>query len=258
MLHTLNDLNDFAIHASNGTLGLVKDFYFDDRKWVVRYFVVETGSWLLSRKVLLSPIAVKHLNREDKTLTVAISMEQVESSPHIDTQKPVSRQYEIDYLGYYGYPYYWGNADLWGSYPNPCVVASSYVEGKTSEVKVADKDAVGHHKDDHHLQSCKAVIDYHIHAADGDIGHLEGMLIDEETWAIRYLIINTSNWWLGHQVLVAPQWIKDVSWIESKIHVNLTRQEVQDAPLFDSSVPFNRELEKGIHLHYGRKGYWES
>jgi hypothetical protein len=96
--------------------------------------------------------------------------------------------------------------------------------------------AAQHQHDDPHLRSCKAVMDYHIEATDGDIGHVQGMLVDEETWAIQYLIVNTSNWWLGHQVLIAPQWIKDVSWSDATVSLNLTRQAVKEAPLYNSAA----------------------
>jgi hypothetical protein len=111
-------------------------------------------------------------------------------------------------------------------------------------------------KDDPHLRSCRAVMKYHVHASDGDIGHVEGVLIDDETWAIRYLVVNTSNWWLGHRVLVAPQWIQDVSWSESKVSVKVTRQEIKDAPGSGPTALPDRAQEMGLHEHYGRAGYW--
>ena len=116
----------------------------------------------------------------------------------------------------------------------------------------------GIENDDPHLRSCKAVVGYHIQATDGDIGHVEGLLVDEETWAVRYVIVNTSNWWLGHQVLIAPQWIQDVSWSDATVFVNLNRQAVKDAPPYDSEAQLERKQEMGIHEHYGRPGYWAS
>jgi hypothetical protein len=109
---------------------------------------------------------------------------------------------------------------------------------------------------DPHLRSCKEVMQYHIDAIDGDIGHVQSMLVDEETWAIRYLIVNTSNWWLGHQVLIAPQWIQNVSWPDARVAVDLTRQAVKDAPPYDSVGRLERKQEAGIYEHYRRAGYW--
>src|ERR1700691_472875 len=119
MLSSMSDLEGYAIRATDGTIGHVKDLYFDDEAWVVRYLIVDTGSWLSSRKVLISPMAIGQSSWADKTLSASLTREQVKSSPDIDTDKPVSRQHEMEYLGYYGYPYYWGGDGLWGqgAYP---------------------------------------------------------------------------------------------------------------------------------------------
>ncbi len=264
MLRTMKDLEDYAIRATDGNIGHVKDFYFDDEAWVIRYFVIDTGSWLSSRKVLISPIAIGHPDWAKKVLPVSITKEQVKSSPDIDTDMPVSRQHETHYLGYYGYPAYWGGAGLWGggTYPSMMLMgyggfpAEPYAADPKAQQAYARADEERHRDDDLHLRSCQAVMAYHIEASDGDIGHVQGLLVDEQTWAIRYMIVNTSNWWLGHQVLIAPQWIKNVSWAEATVSVDLTRQVVQDAPPYDSTARLNRTQEIAIHEHYGCPGYW--
>ncbi len=255
MLRTMKDLEDYAIRATDGNIGHVKDFYFDDEAWVIRYLVVETGSWLSSRKVLISPIAIEHPDWAKRELPVAITKEQVKDSPDIDTDQPVSRQHEMRYLGYYGYPAYWGGAGLWGGDAYPGLMMTGYdnfpvpqyVADPNAQDAYVRADEARHRDDDLHLRSCQAVMAYHIHASDGDIGHVQDLLVDEHTWAIRYMIVNTSNWWLGHQVLIAPQWIKNVSWAEATVSVDLTRQAVQDAPLYDSTAQLDQTQEKGIH-----------
>lgn len=271
MLRSMNDLKDYAILATDGDIGKVRDFYFDDHAWVIRYLIVETGTWLSSREVLISPISIDHPNWKGKVLPVSITKKQVQNSPKIDTNKPVSRQHEMEYLGYYGYPQYWGGSGLWagGVYPTMMVpeayagsVSTSHAgqsdAAQSAAVKVrAHTEAARHDQDDDpHLRSCKAVIDYDIHATDGDIGHVTDMLVDDETWAVRYFIVNTSNWWVGHRVLVAPQWIRDVIWHDSKVTVTMTRQAIKDAPPYDSTAKFDRGQEMGIYKHYGRPGYW--
>ncbi len=266
MLRSINDLDDCAIHATDGSIGQVKDFYFDDTAWVIRYLVVDTGTWLSSREVLISPIAIDHPDWTEKLLPVSITKEQVKNSPSIDTNKPVSRQHESTYLGYYGYPYYWDGGGLWGGgmYPGTLVTGYAGIGASPPVVRPEMKEGVArakearHRDDDSHLRSSKAVTGYHIHASDGDIGHLQGFLVDEETWAIRYIIVDTSNWWFGHQVLIAPQWIQDVSWADEKVSVNLTRQAVKDAPPYDAATQLDRNLESHIYKHYGRPGYWEN
>tara|TARA_R110001583_G_scaffold38499_2_gene124444 strand:+ start:12218 stop:13042 length:825 start_codon:yes stop_codon:yes gene_type:complete len=261
MLRTIKNLEGYTIQATDGNIGHVSDVYFDDKTWCVRYLVVDTGTWLSSRKVLISPISIGTANWADKLLPVSITKVQVENSPDINTQKPVSRQQEIELLEYYGYPYYWGGYGMWGGgmYPNMMLTGYdglvSTAHDEDPEVTKASK-AEQHQDDDIHLRSCQAIIDYHIHASDGDIGHIEDLLIDEDTWAIRYMIVNTSNWWLGHQVVIPPHWIQDVSWPDGKASVNLTRQAVKDAPPYNQAMQVDRKAEMFIYNHYGRPGYW--
>lgn len=263
MLRSIKELDGFAVEASDGPIGHVEDFYLDDQAWVVRYLIVETGSWLLSRKVLVSPIAIGKPDWPAGLLPVSITKAQVRDSPDINTEKPVSRQHEMQYLGYYGYPYYWGGIGYWGGgmYPNlmmPGYGSSGLAPGIDANQQPTDAGAGSEqmHSEDAHLRSCRAVMKYHVHASDGDLGHVAGMLVDDETWAIRYLIVDTSNWWLGHQVLVAPKWLEGVSWSDSKVTLGMTRQAIQDAPPYDPALPLDRPQEAGLHLHYGRAGYW--
>lgn len=262
MLRSIKDLEGYAIGATDGSIGTVVDFYFDDEAWAIRYLVIDTGSWLSSRKVLISPIAIGEANRAARLLPVSLTMEQVKGSPDFDTEKPVTRQHEVDYLGYYGYPYYWGGVGLWGSgaYPD-MMLPGDAGDGSTSTEQANEKRASAlpearRRDDDPHLRSCNEVIGYHIEATDGDVGHVQGMLVDEKTWALRYLIVNTSNWWLGHDVLVAPQWIHGVSWSERKVVVDLTRESVKAAPPYDPSAALSRESESDLYNHYGHKRYW--
>jgi hypothetical protein len=264
MLRSLDDLEGYAIRATDGRIGRLTDVYFDDEAWVVRYLIVDTGSWLSSRKVLISPIAVAQRGWADECLSVGITREQVKNSPDIDTDKPVSRQHEMEYMGYYGYPYYWGGAGFWGAgvYPSSMLMGVGFAGSGAEQPTVpeaqarAARDAAQHQNDDPHLRSGKEVMKYDIEASDGGIGHVQGLLLDEETWAIRYLIVNTSIWWLGHQVLIAPQWITNVSWADHTVSINLTRQAVKDAPPYDSAVTLERDDEISLHKHYERAGYW--
>ncbi|MEO8544560.1 MAG: PRC-barrel domain-containing protein [Betaproteobacteria bacterium] len=268
MLRSAKEMEGYAVSATDGVIGHVKDFYLDDEKWVIRYLVVDTGGWLSSRKVLVSPIAVGTPDWEQKLLPVSISKEQVSKSPDIDTEQPVSRQHEIAYSGYYGYPYYWGGGGYWGGamYPNLMMPAYGGFGGsaagpadglrETTRREMAQRESDRHAHDDPHLRSCNAVVGYHIHASDGDIGHVAGMMLDEQTWAVRYLIVDTSNWWLGHQVLIAPQWIETVNWLDATVSVSMSRQAVKDAPIYDAQAAISRDAEDRLYKHYGHAGYW--
>jgi len=265
MLRNLKDLENYKIGATDGEIGHVKDFYFEDDAWVLRYFVVDTGSWLSSRKVLISPISVHHPDWLARKLPVSITREQVRHSPDIDTDQPVSRQNEEQYLGYYGYPYYWGGGGLWGEGLYPYAIAPGFagygldrVERERQIEEQLRDERARHRNDDPHLRSCAAVTGYHLHATDGDIGHVAGFLVDDETWAIRYLVVDTSNWWMGHQVLIAPPWIKGVHWNDKTVAVDLSRAAIQSAPPYDPASGWSREQERNLSRHYGRSGYWAS
>jgi len=253
MLRNIKDLRGYAIRATDGVIGEVDDFYFDDEDWAIRYLVVDTGRWLSGRKVLISPLAVGHPDWLGQLLPVSLTRAQVEKSPDIDTRKPVSRQQEAAYFGYYAYPYYWGGAGLWGmgAYPGS-LAAENRVEAQLKPRWIHPTPTA----DDCHLRSCRAVIGHHVHATDGDLGHVQDFLVDEHTWAIRYLIVDTSNWWGGHQVLIAPQWITTVSWSDAKVSVDLTRQAIKDAPPYDSLAQLDRQQEQSIYEHHDRPDYW--
>ena len=193
MLRSVKDLEGYVVGASDGPIGHVKDFFFDDQSWVVRYLVVETGSWMKSRKVLISPVALRGPEWTARLLPVAITKEQVRNSPDVDTQLPVSRQHEVQYAGYYGYPNYWEGAKHGnvGSYQDP--IAPGYDAIGSIQAKRAEHAATiarasgGSMSDDPHLRSCRAVMRYLVHADDGNVGEVGGMLLDDATWAIRYL-----------------------------------------------------------------------
>jgi hypothetical protein len=264
MLRSLQDFEKCTIGASDGDIGRVKDLYFDDQAWAVRYLTVDTGSWLTGRQVLITPISIQKADWPAHRLPAAITRSQVKDSPDIDTQQPVYRQHEVEYLGYYGYPTYWGGAGLWGGGMIPYAMTPGEAElplaTAARERAVASNEAqrARHRDDDPHLRSCKAVVGYHLHASDGEVGHVDGFLVDDETWAIRYLVINTSNWWLGHQVLIAPQWISGLHWSDRSVTVDLTREAVKAAPPYDPSADLDRQQESGLYRHHGRPPYWQT
>jgi hypothetical protein len=244
MLKTMNDINNYKIAAKDGHIGHVKDFLFDDLSWVIRYFVVETGAWLSSRKVLISPIAIEKPNWEEKTFPVCITKEKVRNSPDTDTDKPVSRQHEFEYFDYYDYPYYWGGLGFWGSGMYPYNLHPGYDNSKKdisepplkqSKKKPAKNDQVS----DPNLRSCTAVTGYHIHAIDGEIGHISAMLVDESTWAVRYIVVNTSNWWGGHKVLISPKWINEINWLDRTVSIDLNQRSIKESPEYNSIEQLN-------------------
>jgi hypothetical protein len=183
-------------------------------------------------------------NEVQKVIATELTKKQIEASPSLSTHKPVSRQFEEVYHGYYGWPIYWNGPYMWGASPRLMRDINKPMS-YTPSGRAWNPD----------LRSTTAVTGAYIQAQDGDIGHVEDFIIDDENWAIRYLIVDTSNWWLGKRVLVSPQWINRVSWADSKVFVNLPRETIRQAPEYGAES-LNRGYEINLHRHYDRKGYW--
>ena len=221
MLHRMEKLVGLTIGAYDGEIGKVKDVYFDDLRWAARYLVVDAGSWLENRQVLISPIAVGNIDWDKGIVHVKLSRQQVRDSPPIDTDKPVSRQHELEFLGYYGYPDYWGGSMLWGATPFPVM--------PISPMPVDDVIAADGAPGDPHLRSAAEVSGYRLQATDEAMGHLQDLLFDEASWAIRYIVVDTRNWWPGKQVVIPPQWVKRLDWPEKTVSVDVARDTVRAA-----------------------------
>ena len=271
MLRSVNDLKGFEIVATDGEIGNVEQFYFDDERWAVRYIVVNTGSWLSGRQVLLSPFSVMHVDRQNKKLQVTLTKSQVEKSPDIDMHKPVSRQMEAAHSDYYGYSYYWGSPFLWGSGEYPVLASqqsAAATAGVNSSTAATSVTATGRPataeivtgqrlaSEDVHLRSTQEVASYHIAAMDGEIGHVEDFILEDDSWTIRYLAIDTRNWLSGKKVLVSPQWVSSVDWAQGKVHVNLSREGIKESPEYEHSKLISREYEQQLYQHYRQPDYW--
>jgi sporulation protein YlmC with PRC-barrel domain len=251
MLRSINKLKNFKVKTSDGEIGGIDYFFFDDETWTVRYLVVNTGNWLTGRQVLISPYSINHLDWVENVLDLSLTKEQVEGSPEIDVLRPISRQQEAAFLNYYDYPYYWGSAEPLGLAPE------LRQEERAVSTAVGSTQRNDEIPTDSHLRSTQTVSGYHIAAQDGDIGHVEDFVIDDEIWAVRYLVIATRNWWPGKKVIVAPQWITAVDWRDSKVHVNLTREAIKGSPEFSEATLISREYENQLYRYYGRPGYWD-
>lgn len=261
MLRNLSTLNGFTIGAADGDIGRVTDFYFDDQTWTIRHLVVDTGRWLAGRQVLISPLSFKALDWDSSRIVVNLSKQQIENSPSIETDKPISRQREMDYYGYYGMPYYWSGPYRWGAWATPLGYGAPVpAAGPPPSLSATEREmwAREHQEGDPHLRSVEAVNEYYIRASDGDIGHVEDFVIDDRDWAIRYVVVDTRNWLPGKKVLVSPEWIQDISWSDSLVHLNLTRQQIENSPEYDPSRPLERPYETRLYDYYGRPRYWDA
>lgn len=249
-------LKGFAIEASDGSIGTVSDFLFDDRSWQIRWLVVSTGSWLSGRKILVHPSAIGQSDYQREAVPVRLTKQQVKDSPDILSDAPVSKQMETNLYGYYGWDPLWGGGNYFGGYTSGMGGAFDPVPPRfDTNLLEADRSSSSLDSGDPHLRSLAEVVGYHIQAKDGPIGHVENFLVDDETWGIRYLIIDTKNWWPGQHVLMSPYAVHGISWSDRDVTLDVTRDKVKNSPTWDPAGMINREYEKHLHTYYGWSGY---
>ena len=226
MLQSIKQLYGKILEASDGEIGHVKDFYFDDQNWAVRYVVVDTGSWLPGRQVLISPHAFGSLQQAGNILCVNLTRKQIENSPLIEAHKPVSRRNEEEHCEYYGWPYYWQGDGLWGmgGFPGLPLPTPSLLSAPSAASRPQTKHS------DVQLRCTQAVDGYHIKARDGVIGRVCDFMMDDQNWAICQLVIKTGHFILGREVQIPTSKIDRISYEESTVFVNLTKDAVEQNP----------------------------
>ncbi len=247
MLHNIKDIIGAKLTASDGDIGKVRDFLFDDTTWTFRYVVADTGGWLTGRKVLISPFSLgdPDLRGFKGHVPVKLTRQQLEAAPPLDEHAPVSRRYELELARFYVVPTYWEGNMLWGYRPYP-----SSVQPLTPE-EVAEHQKEVQEIKHCHLRSAREVTGYHLGAMDGEIGHVKDYLADHQTWAIRFLIVDTKNWWPGKQVLIAPTLVSQVNWDQKSVTVRIPRDQIKNSPAYHPDQPITAELEEQIHAYYG-------
>lgn len=243
-------LQEFTIGATDGDIGQVDDLYFDDESWTVRALVVDTSRWLPGRKVLVSPLSLRGVDFSGRRLVTDLTRARVERSPDIDTARPVSRQREAEWYHYFGYPYYWAGPYRWGPAPLPSSVGA--MQTHPPDEAARQQGAL----ENPHLRSVNEVTNYGIKATDGELGHVEDFFVEQDSWAIRYLLVDPRSWWPGKHVLVATGWVTAVDWFGAVVHVDLSKEAVRSAPEYDPGRWPDRDYEGRLHQHYGREGYW--
>jgi hypothetical protein len=248
MLWNASAINKYAIEASDGPIGTVSDFLFDDAKWHVRWLVVDTGRWLSGRKVIIPVSALGHPDPAQRTYSVKLTQQQIEDSPSIGPDEPVSRETESSHFEHYGLSPYWSAGYLggyhaqWGSTPFPV----SGTEEQSREIADAEHDRYNQS-----LRSFALLTGYHAESRDGDIGHLEDFLVEDSDWSIHFLVIDTRNWWVGKRVLISPKSVLDIDWQERMVTLDVDRQKVKDSPAYDPSTTVDKAFEQQFHRHYG-------
>jgi sporulation protein YlmC with PRC-barrel domain len=267
MVWNASTIRGYAVVASDGKIGTVNDLLFDDTTWLVRWLVVETGSWLSSRKVLLPSSALGYLDAQKQECLIRLTMQQVKDSPDVDTDRPVSRQMETGTYAYYGYNPFWnsgygqvGDVGFLGGYGYMGGMGGAMLlpPGPDASGSPQGDDKIGdaaRSSDDVHLRSVAAVCGYHIQASDGEIGHVETFLVALADWSIRYLVVDTTNWWPGRKVLISPLSIRKIEWLDRLVELDVDRRTVKESPAYDETKDIDDAYDEAIRLNYGVKPF---
>lgn len=241
MFMNLRDLEGWHVSTvDNADAARLQDSYFDDRRWAVRYFVVIGEAWN-SRPIAISPSAIERIDRNDARIHVSLAASAIEKAPTFDLTRSMTRRQEASYASHFRFPYYWIGPGVWGEHevPTPSVEPLGAAVGLTTP----DPEA-------RHLFSVHDFSGSHLHALDGEIGHVENFIVDDRSWTIRYLIADTSNWIGGRTVLIAPSQVRDVDWALHRLDLKLTRDDVRHSPVYDPTVGLTAEYERRLADHY--------
>ncbi|MFC1814024.1 PRC-barrel domain-containing protein [Thermodesulfobacteriota bacterium] len=228
MLRSINEIIGYTLMATDGEIGKCDDFLFEDRPWIIRYAVAKTGNWLFDRKVLLFLITLEKPDWNTMLLHVNLTKQQIKDSPPLDDDAPISRQYEKQSFLYYGWPAYWAH----------------------SAEETSDNESF--------LRSVKEVSGYSAWCGENKAGKVFDFIVDDSIWAIRYIAIKTNKDLGGNKVLVAPEWVRSVDLISQSVHIDLTKELLENCPDYNPEEPVNRDFESILYDYYGRPYYWES
>lgn len=227
MLHLAHKVAGATVKGIDGEIGTLDDFYFEEDRWTVRYLLVDTGKWVSGKRVLISPMSVPDgWGREGVRLS--LTKDQVWNSPEIK-EDDLSLDSEAQVLTYYGYPDYWGAASVWGNFDSPTALIA-----RAPAVKPPAPSRNGIDPEARHLRSIRKSTGYHLHARDGEIGHVDDFLIGQESWRIRYLLVDTSNWIGGRSVIVSPEKVDGIDKDKGLLYVGADRKAIKEAPELES------------------------
>jgi hypothetical protein len=252
MLRKTSELIGYSLNATDGDIGQVDDLYFDDESWHVRYFVINAGGYFTGRKVLIAPEAFGKPNWDEGEIPVELTRDQIEESPSIESDRPVSRQQQAQLADYFNWTPYWAPTT------GPGAEWMRTATGAKTATAGEAEDASDLPPGDPHLRSIREVEGYTIEASDGEIGHVEDFLVGDSAWPVVYMVVDTRDWLPGKKVLVSPAWAEKIDWTGSRVKIDMTREEIKAGPEFDFSQPVTRDYEVRLHEYYDQPKYWEN
>ena len=239
----VRDITALTPYAIDDQIGSIAELYFDDQNWAVRYLIVKTGGWLSGRYVLIAPLAVSDIDDAAASMRINLRKDQIEQAPPIEKAKPISRRYEEAYYEHFRWAPYW--------LPSTTVLGAPIPYPEPSTMGL-DEPALPEAPEKSHLRSSAEVIGYRIHALDGEIGHIEDLVVDDEDWIVSYAEVDTRNWLPGKKVLVQTGRIKRIDWHSQSVTMSLTRHAIESAPVYDPSMLITPDYEIQLFTHYGK------
>lgn len=256
MLRSVKDMTGYPIEAIDGNIGSVEDLLFDDDYWILRYVAAETGNWLPGKKVLISALHFlkPEVGFKDNHFCVDLQKERIEQCPSLDSNAPISRQYEEEFARYYDQSMYWDGALALGAsmippYDVPPVRANEEQGELIKDVRHRNRIE---EIQDSHLRSSNEIIGYTIDCSDDEFGHVEDLIIDDETWKVHHVVVDSRNWLPGRKFLIDVSWVDAFEWANRKASVSLTRREIENSPEFDPRRPVNSDYLENLYDYYGR------
>ncbi len=252
MLISTTRIENSKVHAQDGTIGKVETFLFDQEQWVLRYIVAKHGFLFLGGRKLLSPVSVTGtIGESDGAIRVGLTREQVKNAPPADLARPISRRKEEQFHRYYQIPVYWGGAGLWGTAMTPLEAGTvSYEPAPTDEPEAADTD-------EYHLRSTEEIEGYRVEAKEERIGTVSGCLIEDTTWAVRYLSVKMEEGQGDGRLFISPHWVDEISWIERKLRLDMPASRLREMPTVGVRGTLEREDEEKLHEFFGQPRYWK-
>lgn len=251
MILSIKDLFDYKLMTADGEAGEIKDALYDERDWVLRYVVVETGGWLSGRELLIPPSVLGAPDSARREFPVSMTRDQLSNSPPREAGEDITRRHEEDLYRYYGWEPYWVPEGAMGPLPGTVMVESPEEAAETQTAVLEERHA------EPRLRSIKDTLGFKVHGVDEDLGKVDNFLMDDETWDVRYVVLNTGGLFKSRRVPISVRWINNLDWENHALHLDLGKKDVHDSPDWDESLPLPRQYEVDLHSHYGRPGYWE-
>lgn len=222
---SIKSLLGYSIAAQDGDIGILEEFYLDDETLTIRYIVVGTGHWWLGKKVLIPTDLLDPADWALKSFPVNLTRDQIKNSPGIDTEKPVSRQQESELYKHYGNAIYWTphvfSKSIWG--------LNGILPATTERVSGKDIESDERRNSELHLRSTRTLSGYRVQGTDGKIGKVEDLIIEDKMWVLHQFVIDTSVWFPGKRLLMSSKCIKEISWDDSIIFVDMSGNDVERA-----------------------------